>query len=439
MNQVTGNQSTAPPPAEGVQTASASLGQRMLWALARHSSDKSVLNVPVLARLRGPLPLDRWRAALDRLVAEHETLRTTFDGAGHRLRQVVHPPAPVPLRVVELDGAADPEAALTEAVAEESARPIDPTVWPTRATLWRVAATDHVLSLNVHHLCTDTASSALLFHRLAELASGEAGPPAPAWTYRRFARWQRERFASPAVAEQLGYWTDRLRGVWFTELPHPSGGADPGGRLTGELGTGLTDALRAVARTHSTTLFTVLLAIHYTVLHATTGHRDLTVSSIFANRGRPETEGTVGFLANMLVLRARIPRTGTFADLLREVHTTVSGAVRHQEVPYHLVPRPGDAAGPARADEVVFQMITDRVGRVPAGPVEAEALVPEGVGGRFGLELGIVPVGEGMRVVLMAAANRFPQGLPATLLRRYLATAALVARTPSVPLSAVVG
>ncbi|CAM2960041.1 condensation domain-containing protein [Saccharomonospora xinjiangensis] len=432
--------------ADGPVRAPASLGQRMLWALARHSPDPSVLNLPVLARLRGPLPTAVWRSALNRLVAEHETLRTTYEGGGHRLRQVVHPPAPVELAFVALDECDDPETALSQAMAAELASPIDPTVWPLRATLWRVGAEDHVLCLNLHHLATDTTSNALLFRRLVELARTDPGtdPPStaePSLTYREFTLWQQKRLSSPQIAEQLGYWTRRLSGVRFTRLPRPGAdtGADPGGTVSGELRAELTEALRDVARTHSTTLFTVLLAIHYTVLHATTGQRDLTIASVFANRGAADTAGTVGFLANLLVLRSRIPRAGTFVDLLREVHDTVSGVVRHQEVPYHLVPRPASEPTDARADEVVFQMINDRVYTVPAGPVEVEALVPDGVGGRFGLEIGVIPVGAALRVVLLAAPGRFPAGLPASLLRRYLAVAALVARSPAMPLQALAG
>lgn len=415
--------------------APASLGQRMLWALGRHSADPSVLNLPVLVRLRGPLRTAEWQAALDRLVAEHETLRTTYAGAGHRLRQVVHPPAPVALRVAPVDG----EAGLAAAMAAELTSPIDPATGPLRATLWQVAAGDHVLCLNLHHLATDTTSNALLFGRLVKLASGAPPPPAPTVTYREFAARQRERLATPEYTRQVDYWTRQLDGVRFTRLPAAGAGPDPGGTHTGVLGAELTEALRGVARAHSTTLFTVLLAIHYTVLHATTRERDLTIASIFANRGAADTAGTVGFLANMLVLRVRLPRAGTFANLLREVHTTVAGAVRHQEVPYHLVPRPSGRADEARADEVVFQMINDRVRAVPAGQVEAEALVPDGVGGRFGLELGVIPVRDALRVVLLAARDRFPAGLPKALLRRYLASAALVARAPAMPLHALTG
>jgi hypothetical protein len=407
-------------------TAPASLGQRMLWALARHSADPSVLNLPVLARIRGPLRTADWQGALDRLVTEHETLRTTYRGAGHRLRQVVHPPAPVTVHVVPVAG----EAGLARAMAAELSRPIDPTVSPLRATLWRVTGEDHVLCLNLHHLATDTTSNALLFRRLVELAGDDPPPPTPSLTYREFAQRQR------LDAEPLDYWTRQLKGVRFTRLPTGGDSPDPGGTFTGELGAELTEALRGVARAHSTTLFTVLLAIHYAVLHATTRQRDLTIASVFANRGAAEVAGTVGFIATMLVLRARMPRAGTFTDLLREVHTTVSGAVRHQEVPYHLVPRPAEETGDARADEVVFQMINDRVHAVPVGPLEVEALVPDGVGGRFGLELGLIPVGDAMRVVLLAARDRFPAGLPKALLQRYLATAALVARSPAMPLHA---
>ena len=417
--------------------APASYGQRMLWAMSRYISDRSALNVPVICRVEGPLEGTRWQAAVDRLVAENETLRTSLR-TGRRLAQVVHPPAPVPLRRADLSQHADPERAVQDALATECGSPIDPTGSPVRATLWRLAEQEHVLCMNIHHVATDTTSSALLFARLVELAGGSPGPAPRAWTYREFAGRQNRRLAQGELEEQVAYWTRRLDGVRFPDLG-AAGATDPGGRFTADLPGPLVERLTGLARARASTPFGVLLAVFYAVLHALTGERDLALASVFANRTRPETSATVGFLANLLVLRTRVPRGGTFADLLRAVHGTVTEAVVHQEVPYHLVPREHGPSGSARADEVVFQLITDRVHARAAGPVRVTALVPEAVGPRFGLELGLVPVGDGLRAVLLAAPDRLPAGFPQAVLSRYLAVASVVAAAPDTPLAALRG
>lgn len=424
---------------DAVVAAPASLGQRMLWALGHYRGDQAVLNCPVLCLVRGSVPPGLMASAVDRLVTRHETLRTTYTGAGPRLTQLVHPPAPLPVREIDLS-AGD---ALRDEFAVECTRPLDPTVWPARATLWRVAPDEHVFCLNVHHLATDTTSAAVLFAELAGLLAHDS--PARddvtgGWTYRQFAAWQQDRFRTGAMAATVGYWSEQLAGVRFPELPGPDAAtaADPP-RVTGRMEAGVVEALRAVAREQDTTLFSVMLALYYLVLHGVAGQRDLAVASIFANRTRPETARTIGFFANMIVLRARVPRTGTFADLVRSVHPTVTGALRHQEVPFHLVPRPAARPGQARADEVVFQMINDRVYSTPAGALDIEALVPEGVGSRFGLELGLVPVGDDYQVVLLSPPGRFPPGFTRSLLARYIGMATQVATTPGAPLNSLVG
>lgn len=79
-------------------------------------------------------------------------------------------------------------------------------------------------------------------------------------------------------------------------------------------------------------MFAAALVVIYLGLHRVTGQRDLAVVSMFANRMR-QTRGTVGFFANLLVLRTEIPRAGTFRDLLRAARTTVIEALAHQELP----------------------------------------------------------------------------------------------------------
>ena len=55
-------------------------------------------------------------------------------------------------------------------------------------------------------------------------------------------------------------------------------------------------ALELLARQERTTLFTAALAVFYLWLHRLTGQYDLAVGSMFANRLRAETIGTVGLL-----------------------------------------------------------------------------------------------------------------------------------------------
>jgi hypothetical protein len=427
----------------GVLRAPASVGQRLLWMLDRYRSGQGALNCPLLCRLRGPLDRTAFQAALDGLVERHETLRTTVSGGGRRLTQLVHPPRPLPVDTVDLTGGPDPAAAAERALAAELATRVDPVRWPVRGTLWTIAEQDFLLCLNIHHLATDAASCPVLFEDLGTLYRRARGEPAelgaPGAPYREFAAWQQRRLDAGELEPHVRYWSRQLAGVRYPRLPGtPGAGPRTSVRETADLPPALVDALRRVARECRTTLFSVLLAVYYLELRRVTGERDLAVASLFANRGRPEFARTVGFLATMLVLRTAVPRTGTVADLLAAVHRTVTGAFRYQELPYQLLPLPPGAPGGPRADDAVFQVIADPVYTARMAELEAEALVPEGIGSRFGMELVLIPAGGGLRAVLFWTAERFPPGFAADFLASYVATAGLVGNAPRMPLMGLV-
>ena len=83
----------------------ASFAQQRLWFLDQLEGGGAGYNVPAATRLRGPLEVDALERAINALVERHESLRTVFtlvDGVPH---QVIRPPRPVTLTVVDLSDA----------------------------------------------------------------------------------------------------------------------------------------------------------------------------------------------------------------------------------------------------------------------------------------------------------------------------------------------
>ncbi|MGW3613293.1 condensation domain-containing protein [Micromonospora sp. NPDC005163] len=413
----------------------ASVGQRLLGIIEHYRADHGALNCPLLCRLSGDVDVAAVRQALTTLTARHEALRTTFTGRGPRLSQLVHEPRPVELTVVDLRGEPDPHAAADAAVAAELATRVDVAHWPTRATAWRVTDHEVILCFTMHHLVTDAWSCGLLFEELRTLCTGSpAELPPVRWQYPQFVAWQEDRLAGAELERQREFWRDQLTGLRLPRLPYrePPPGATPG-VLARDLGAGVADGMRALARRHRTTLFTVALAVYYAVLHRVTGQGDLAVASLFANRSRPESQGTVGFCANMVVLRTRLPPFATFQALVQATHATTAAAFANQEQPYQAVST-GSANLGGRVDDVVFQMMAELAHRVRVGDTEFELLVPEAIGSRFGTELALAPRGNGLRVVLFHTPRLAPADA-VRLLDGYVTVARAVVANPGAALS----
>lgn len=414
---------------------SPSVGQRLLWFLDRYRGDNGALNCPTMCRLRGRLDVAVLRGALDEVVARHESLRSDFAGAGTRLVQRVHDHRPVELVEVDLSGAAEPEPALRAAIAAELRSRIDPAA-PLRVTLWRVADRDHVLCLNMHHLVTDSWSCGVVFQDLCaalDRASGVAVDRAePGWQYREFVEWQDGVLSGDGLRAQQTYWHDKLAGMRLPELPvepaRPGGTSRQTALRQAELGADTVAALRLLARACRTTMFVVLLTVYYLLLYRQTGQRDLAVASLFANRPRREVRRTVGFLANMVILRTLLDPGGTVDEAVQATHATVTGGFLHQALPYQLLSLTEVRDSTRRPDDVVFQMLADPVYTTTAGGVEIEVLVPDGVGSRFELELVLVPHDGGMRVLVFFDESRLAASFADELVEGFVVLADAVSK-----------
>jgi hypothetical protein len=414
--------------------APASIGQRLLWFLEHYRPDAASLNCPVVCRLHGPLDADQLRRALVRLTLRHEALRTTLVRDGRRLVQHVHDRLPPPFRLVPVD---EPDQ-LDRLLAAELRTPVDVGQTPLRVTLWRLDPQQHLLCLNMHHLVSDAWSCGIVLQELIKfLAAGpdrDPGLPPVSWQYPDFARWQHQQLTSGALKVHQDYWTGQLQGMQLVPLP-PARPAPDGARPTGiesaALDPAVFDNLKQIARTERTTPFAVMLALYYLLLGRRTGQTDLSVASLFANRSVKGVQSTVGFFANMVVLRTRIDPHRPFHELVRSVRRTVIEGFLHEAIPYQMLPLAGP--GPGRVDDVVFQMLlTPPPGTtVAARGVEFELHTPDSLGSRFGLELGLIPQTTGAcQAMLFYTTDRFTPAWAREFLAEYAGLARAAAHRP---------
>ncbi|WP_304452145.1 non-ribosomal peptide synthetase [Nocardiopsis sp. YSL2] len=320
-----------------------SFAQQRLWFLYRMDGPNPSYNIPFSVRLTGRLDTTALSAALDDLVARHESLRTLFPDEDGTPRQVVVPAPAVPLTVVETtpDDLAGP---LSDA-ARYAFRLEDEI--PVRPTLFRLGEDEHVLLVLVHHIAADGASVLPLLSDLdrayrARLAGREPDQDPVAVQYADYALWQRELLdETPGgpLAEQVGFWSTALAGL-PDELPLPTDRPRPAvaGRAAGEARLRIDPqthrALRDLARSTDTSLFMVFQAALAALLTRLGAGTDIPLGSPVAGRGDDALEDLVGFFVNTLVLRTDTSGDPGFRTLLRRVRDFDLAAYAHQDVPF---------------------------------------------------------------------------------------------------------
>ncbi|MFK0121316.1 amino acid adenylation domain-containing protein [Streptomyces sp. NPDC090994] len=333
-------ESAGPPPC--------SAAQQRVWLAETMSGGTPAYHAASVARVRGPLCEPSLRAALQALVDRHEVLRCRLPVHDGTPRYVVDATARAEVRYSDLRDAADVERAVSEATLAAARQPFDLSAGPLiRWHLLRTADEEHVLVQTEHHAVHDGHSARLL---LADLVRGYAEhvrhgrigiqPALPG--YGALTAAERHWTAGPGAERQRAYWRVALDSP-PPPLPLParkasaSASGAEGAEQRLHLDAELLCQVKELGRAHGATVFMVALAAFLTVLHRTTGARDLLVGSGMANRRRPGTAEVVGMFVNTVVLRGK-PHPGlSFSAFLAEVRSTCLDAYEHQELPFEEV------------------------------------------------------------------------------------------------------
>jgi amino acid adenylation domain-containing protein/non-ribosomal peptide synthase protein (TIGR01720 family) len=337
-------------PAENRDAPPLSYAQRSLWLTWRMDPESPAYNMPGVLHLTGELDPAALRDSLGDLAARHDALRTLFvPGAEGEAGLLIRAAGGVDLPLADLRDVPeqrreDEARARLRAFAAAPFR-LDREA-PLRAALFRLDDRRHLLALAVHHIAADAWSLRILIDELAVLYAARAeGRPAelPALPIRfaDYAVWQRNWLEAGERERQLAYWLDRLgREHPILELPtdrpRAAGGSDEG-RHDFALPPALSDRLRSLARARGASLYMAMAALFALLLYRYTGQKDIRMGAPAADRQRADTHGLVGYLTNLLVLRAGIDPARGFARLLAEVREAVLEAHSHQDLPFDLL------------------------------------------------------------------------------------------------------
>ncbi|HNJ41525.1 MAG TPA: condensation domain-containing protein, partial [Acidobacteriota bacterium] len=354
-----------------------SFTQQRLWFLDQLEPGSAAYIMPAALRLTGELNLEALRNAFSELVKRHEILRTTFvttDGEPalqiSELARFTFAIEDASTRSIDL---ADTQSATIQQFKTEMLqflwRPFDLAAGPLlRVQIVKLAKTDHLLLISMHHIVSDGWSIGVMLREVAALyRAGVTGQPSslPALPvqFADYAAWQRDFLNSERLEAELAYWKQKFAAPLPvlslpTDRPRPEVQTFQGSDETFSLSPELSEKVRALSRQHGSTLFMTLLAAFQTLLLRYSGQEDIVVGSPIANRNHLETEGLIGPLINTLALRTDFSGQPTFIDVLNRVRQTTLEAFAHSEVPFEKIV---DAVQPERdmSRTPLFQVMFD--------------------------------------------------------------------------------
>jgi pimeloyl-ACP methyl ester carboxylesterase len=335
--------------------------QQMLWVQNPGHPENCAYNYPLALRMRGDLDRSALERSIHEIVRRHQPLRSVFRILEGRLIQIVLPPQPLPLPVVDLSNVcqAEREAEALRLAVDNANRPFDLTQGPLlRAKLWRLGPEDHLLLLTTHHLVSDNLSMAILLRELS-LAygafSGEQPSPLPeiSFQYGDFVRRLQKRFEHREL-EYIAFWKQQLASRdGFNYVPpnhvRPASQTHRGAHERMSFDGSLANSLRTLSQKEKVSPFMVLLAAFQCLLGRYSGEHDVGVASCVANRQSPQVEKLVGHFSNHVIFRTSLADNPTFRDVLRQVRNTTLTAYSYQDLPFgSLIQQLGTALGDSR-------------------------------------------------------------------------------------------
>ncbi|HEY7215101.1 MAG TPA: amino acid adenylation domain-containing protein [Thermoanaerobaculia bacterium] len=312
--------------------------QRRVWLLQEGRTSLARATV----RLAGELDASRLRAAVERVVARHEILRTRcLRRPGFRVPfQAIAPDADFRWDACDSEAAADSPEAELEALVESRRPPaIDLERGPVLAAeLIRLAAGGHALLLVLPSICADAATLRLLAAEIAEAYAGvEPVGPGPL-QYVDYSEWQHELLeASDEVARTArDFWRGRdLAATSSLSLPfevrRDESPAEPAAEIRvlfpPELAARAAEAAAALGASPAEFWLACWLAL----LGRRTGASRPAVALRRDGRGLEELRGALGLFARWLPVSAPYAADQRFLDLMAQVVRAVREAEEHEQ------------------------------------------------------------------------------------------------------------
>src|SRR6185437_15084279 len=217
------------------------------------NSDRDLYAMQLDITVAGPLDPDRLQEAVHTVTARHPNLAARFCNQFDQPVQVIPADPQIPWQYLELD--TDIDEQVQRVCSAERAAVCDLTEPPAfRVALIRTAPDQYRVVLTNHHIVLDGWSLPIL---LQEIFAAYYGQRLPAPTsYRSFVTWLADRDLEAAETA----WREILDGFDTPTLVGPPKRLGPGRRgvASSRLSAHITHALGELARSHHTTVNTVL-------------------------------------------------------------------------------------------------------------------------------------------------------------------------------------
>jgi amino acid adenylation domain-containing protein len=319
-----------------------SSAQKRLYVIQEMDRENTIYNVPIVETLDIDIDKDTFENTLKKLLARHESLRTSFELVHDVPVQRVHDVNSLDFSIdhIDLEASAsgndydfDDEV---KKIADHFVKPFN----LSRAPLFRIGIIDNrenrnILLVDLHHIICDGISVEIMFRDFLRLYAGERLEELRL-QFKDYVQWQNREEQKKIIKKQEKYWLNVFEGgVPVLELPcdyeRPLIRHHKGSIIHFEIGTEETEALKKLALSANATIYMVLLAIFNILLAKLSTQQDIVVGTYTFGRRHADLQQILGMFVNTLALRSYPRLDKQFDDFLEEVKENTLKAFENQD------------------------------------------------------------------------------------------------------------
>lgn len=295
-------------------------------------------------RIDGEVDVEALSAAIDAVIARHESLRAALtESDGIPFLRVCRPPSGC------LDVVGVTEADLPARLSAFHGREFDLSAGrPLTALLLRLSDTASVLAITVHHLAVDALSLDVIEADLTAAYRLRTVDATPGYGLADVVR----DLAGRRDPEDTTYWKSTLADV--AEVPLPGAAENPvsyrARRVRHELSHGLARRLDRLCQEYDTTLFQAVFAAYVGTIGRWTNTDDVVLGVPTTARSLDVHQDAVLFATNVLPIRIRLLGDPSYADLLTAARHQLVAGIDHASLALSEILR--DIGGTAGGDDL---------------------------------------------------------------------------------------
>jgi tyrocidine synthetase-3 len=343
-------------PVETKEYYEATPDQTRMFFLNELEGISTTYNLPEIMKVDGELDGHRLEEIFKELIKRHGSLRTSFQLTNGKVVQRIHSHETIDFSIMYIDARKENRQndAELKKIIENFIRPFDLKEVPLiRVSLVKLAPAVYLLLQDIHHIISDGISGIILLNNFEKLYNNKK-LPGLRLNYRDYSEWQNRLVHSNQIKQQEEYWLNMFAGELPvlnlpTNYPRPGMQSFEGDIIGFRLEEEMSWQLNQLVKETGATIFIVLLAVYYVLLHKYSRQEDIIIGSVINGRNHVDLGNMLGFFVKTLPLR-NYPTPGKrFVTFLEEVKTNTIKAFENQLYPLnHLLKKISIKTNPAR-------------------------------------------------------------------------------------------